>query len=119
MGYIAPHRGETIIDGTRFEWGLRTYVMGVINTTPDSFSGDGLGGDVEAARAQALQFQGWGADIIDVGGESTRPPSVYSGVKPVSVEEELSRVIPVIESLSDVLEVRVRPSRVRPWKASL
>ena len=107
MDYIAPRRGDTRVGGTRFEWGSRTYIMGVINATPDSFSGDGLDGDVEAARAQALQFQEWGADIIDVGGESTRPRSVYSGVKPVSVEEELSRVIPVIESLSDVLRVPV------------
>ena len=107
MDLIAPHRGETKIGGTRFVWGARTYVMGVINATPDSFSSDGLGGDVEAATAQALQFQQLGADIIDVGGESTRPPSVYSGVKTVSAEEELSRVIPVIESLRDTLQVPV------------
>jgi dihydropteroate synthase len=107
MDYITPHRGETTIGGTRFSWGARTYVMGVVNATPDSFSRDGVGGDVEAATAQALRFQEAGADIIDVGGESTRPPSVYSNVQPVTAEEELSRVIPVIESMSDVLQVPI------------
>ena len=66
-----------------FAWGKRTYVMGIINVTPDSFSGDGLGYDAEAALEQALRFQDEGADIIDVGGESTRP-----GSTPVTVEEE-------------------------------
>jgi dihydropteroate synthase len=69
--------------------------MGVINVTPDSFSGDGLGSDLEAAVAQARQMQAEGADILDIGGQSTRP-----GSDPVSIEEELSRVLPVIERLS-------------------
>ena len=58
-----------------FVWGARTFVMGIINVTPDSFSGDGLGTDVEAAVAQGLRFDAEGADILDVGGESTRPGS--------------------------------------------
>lgn len=77
-----------------FKWGERTYIMGVINVTPDSFSGDGVSDDVEAAAALAQRFLAEGADILDVGGESTRP-----GSSTISVEEELRRVIPVIERL--------------------
>ena len=54
------------------EWGQRTYVMGVVNVTPDSFSNDGLADDIEASLEQALRMEEEGADIIDVGGESTR-----------------------------------------------
>lgn len=78
-------------------WGTRTFVMGIINVTPDSFSGDGLltKDPVAAALDQAQRFVAAGADILDVGGESTRP-----GAQEVSQEEELRRVIPVIEALS-------------------
>ena len=109
-------RGTTRIGGTRFEWGSRTYVMGVINMTPDSFSGDGLGDDVEAALQQALEFQESGADIIDVGGESTRPPAVYAGAESTSEDEELARVIPVIEALKRDLSV---PVSVDTYKAGV
>ncbi len=81
--------------------------MGIVNATPDSFSGDGVGGDVDAAVAQALRFQAEGADIIDIGGESTRPPSLYTGAEPVPVAEELRRIIPVIEALEDVLSIPI------------
>src|ERR1700746_2302793 len=60
----------------RFEWGARTYVMGIVNVTPDSFSGDGLGSDADAAVAQGMRMVGEGADMLDVGGESTRPGHV-------------------------------------------
>ena len=83
-------------------WGERTYVMGILNVTPDSFSGDGVGDDVDAALARAKQLAAEGADIIDIGGESTRP-----GAPPVSVEEELKRVIPVIEGLAAELSTPV------------
>ncbi len=77
----------------------RTYVMGIINVTGDSFSGDGIltaGQDaVQAALEQARQFAAAGADILDVGGESTRP-----GSQPVSAEEELERVLPVVRALA-------------------
>ena len=99
--------GKTVIGGKPFEWGKRTYVMGVINVTPDSFSGDGLGTDVEAARQLALQFQQWGADIVDVGGESTRPASIYAGAAATSLDEELSRVIPAIQAIADDLEIPI------------
>ena len=78
----------------QFVWGSRTYVMGVINVSPDSFSGDGLGRDVEAAVEQGRRFEAEGADILDVGGESTRP-----GFEPIPVEEEMRRVVPVIRRL--------------------
>jgi dihydropteroate synthase len=81
-------------------WGERTYVMGILNVTPDSFSGDGLADDVKAAVARAKQLASEGADIIDIGGESTRPNAT-----PVSAEEELRRVIPVIERLAGELSV--------------
>ncbi len=87
------------------EWGQRTYIMGIINCTPDSFSGDGLmnARDVtEAAVAQARRFVAEGADILDVGGESTRPGSV-----PVGETEELARVIPVIEQIARELNVAI------------
>lgn len=80
-----------------FDWGTRTYVMGVLNVTPDSFSGDGLmshGDAVEMSLRQARYFVSNHADVLDVGGESTRP-----GSEPVSVEEERRRVIPVIKAL--------------------
>ncbi len=75
--------------------GERTLLMGIVNVTPDSFSGDGLGGDVEAAIAQGKRMAEEGADILDVGGESTRP-----GSEPVRVEDELARVLPVVEGLA-------------------
>lgn len=82
-----------------FEWGSRTYVMGILNVTPDSFSGDGIiaKGDASAlAVEQAGEFLACGADILDVGGESTRPGSAS-----VSAEEEIERVIPVVKVLRD------------------
>jgi dihydropteroate synthase len=78
-----------------FRWGSRTYVMGVVNVTPDSFSGDGLGLDLEAAVAQGRRFEEEGADILDVGGESTRP-----GFEPIPIDEELRRVVPVVRRLA-------------------
>jgi len=90
---------------TEFRWGAKTYVMGVVNLSPDSFSGDGIGDDVYAAVAQAQRMVAEGADIIDVGGESTRP-----GTKPLSiasVDEELRLVVPVIERLAVDVSVPV------------
>ena len=80
-----------------FNWGARTYVMGILNITPDSFSGDGLmsnGDRLEQAVRQAEHFLKHHADILDVGGESMRPGSL-----PVNTDEELERVIPVIEAI--------------------
>lgn len=90
---------------TRFRWGERTYVMGVINLSPDSFSGDGLGNNIKAVVAQARRLVAEGADIIDIGGESTRP-----GTQPIStdnVDEELRLVIPAIERLASELPIPI------------
>jgi len=84
-----------------FDWGKRTYIMGVTNVSPDSFSGDGLA-DAEGAVAWAKRLASEGADIIDIGGESTRP-----GSNPVSTDEELRRVIPVVETLSQEISVPI------------
>ncbi len=94
--------GSLSIAGRAFDWGDRTYIMGVVNVTPDSFSGDGLGDDIEAALAQAERMIEEGADLIDVGGESTRP-----GSEPISIEEELGRVVPVIEALAQRADVPI------------
>jgi dihydropteroate synthase len=88
-----------------FRWGQKTYVMGVCNLSPDSFSGDGLGGDVEATLAQAQCMVAEGADIIDIGGESTRP-----GKEPLRVDDiddELRLVIPAIERLAAEMPVPI------------
>jgi dihydropteroate synthase len=90
------------IGGRRFEWGSRTYVMGIINTTPDSFSGDGVGTDQERAVAQGLQMVLEGADMLDVGGESTRP-----GHEPITVADEIARTEAVVARLSRQAEVPV------------
>lgn len=79
---------------TDLELGNRTLIMGILNVTPDSFSDGGLWDDPDKAVEHALQMAADGADIIDIGGESTRP-----GHKPVGLEEELARVLPVIESI--------------------
>src|SRR5712691_2208563 len=83
------------IGGHRFEWGSHTYVMGIVNVTPDSFSGDGLGDDRDAAVAQGLRMVEEGADLLDVGGESTRPGHV-----PISPGEEIARTEEVVRRLS-------------------
>jgi dihydropteroate synthase len=83
--------------GRVLELGRRTLVMGIVNVTPDSFSGDGLADDIEAAIAQGTGSIEAGCDIVDVGGESTRP-----GSEGVSVDEELERVLPVIEALAEM-----------------
>jgi len=86
----------------RFDWGSRTYVMGIVNVTPDSFSGDGLGGDRDAAVAQGLRMAAEGADFVDIGGESTRPGHV-----PVSATEEIARTEEVVRRLSKEAAVPV------------
>jgi dihydropteroate synthase len=90
------------IGGRLFEWGSRTYVMGIINVTPDSFSGDGLMASstdpVAAAVAQARQMAEEGADILDIGGQSTRP-----GHAELPTNEELARVIPVVNEVRRAL----------------
>ena len=92
-------------------WGSRTYVVGILNMTPDSFSGDGIGGDVRRAVAQAARFVEQGADILDIGGESTRP-----GANTVSLQEELDRVLPAIEAIHREVEA---PLSIDTYKADV
>jgi dihydropteroate synthase len=116
MQFVTSHTGTTFINGKPFEWGRKTYVMGIVNVTPDSFSGDGVGSNVEIAVQQAQRFQECGADIIDVGGESTRPKYVYSDARIIPADEELSRVIPVIQALTKAVDI---PVSIDTYKASV
>jgi dihydropteroate synthase len=86
---------------TEFHWGKRTYVMGVVNVSPDSFSGDGTS-DIETAVTQSYRFVDEGADVLDIGGESTQP-----GFSQITVEEEIRRVVPVIEQLTSKINVPI------------
>ncbi|MSP79072.1 MAG: dihydropteroate synthase [Dehalococcoidia bacterium] len=97
------------IGNADFHWGERTYLMGIVNMTPDSFSGDGLGINLEAAAQQALSFARDGADIIDIGGQSTRPPgrTYGAGAAPVTDAEEAQRVVPLIKRLAQTLNVPI------------
>jgi dihydropteroate synthase len=92
----------TRIGPSTFRWGERTYVMGILNVTPDSFSGDGIlaaGGDpVEAAVRQARQMVKEGADLLDIGGESTRP-----GHDPIDAATERGRVVPIVAAVRAAL----------------
>ena len=95
-----------------FPWGRRTCLMAILNVTPNSFSGDGLAGDVEAAVQRARQAAASGADVIDVGGEST---AYYKpGYVPVTETEELARVLPVIERLAGELAVPISIDTRKP-----
>jgi dihydropteroate synthase len=99
-----PHRAA-------LQLGTRTLVMGILNITPDSFADGGYHLDPDAAVEAALRMAGDGADIIDVGGESTRP-----GAEPVSADEERRRVLPVIERLASRIDI---PISVDTYKASV
>jgi dihydropteroate synthase len=105
-GTLAAYRAwppQPIVAGaTELAWGQKTHVMGIINATPDSFSGDGVGTDVDLAVQQAQAFVEAGADILDIGGESTRP-----GSKPVDAETEQDRVLPVIEAVAGAVDIPI------------
>ncbi|HVH64486.1 MAG TPA: dihydropteroate synthase [Candidatus Acidoferrum sp.] len=92
----------TRIGGRDFLWGSRTYVMGIVNVTPDSFSGDGLM-DLEAAVTRARQMEEEGADLLDIGGESTRPETWSAPGLPEA--NELARVLPIIEAVVDAVSI--------------
>src|SRR6478735_5190078 len=92
-----------------FDFTRRGAIMGVLNVTPDSFSDGGRWVDVEAAVAHAREMAAEGAEIIDVGGESTRP-----GAEPVDENEELRRVIPVIERLAATSDFSILIDTMKP-----
>jgi len=101
------------------EWGKRTYVMGILNITPDSFSGDGLllGGDIERHLDEiveaAVVMVDDGADILDIGGESTRP-----GATPISARDELTRVVPAIRAIRAAVDIPLSIDTYRATVAS-
>ena len=91
---------QITIRNQSFEWGKRTYLMGVLNVTPDSFSDGGDFNTIESALAQAENMVKSGVDIIDIGGQSTRP-----GAAEISLAEEIDRVIPVVQMLRQKAEI--------------
>ncbi|MGZ4144164.1 MAG: dihydropteroate synthase [Actinomycetota bacterium] len=97
-----PIRDLPLADGRVLLLSERAHVMGILNVTPDSFSDGGRYFDVEAALKQGIALADDGADLIDVGGESTRP-----GADPVETAEEIRRVVPVIEALADAVSVPI------------
>ena len=116
MDKSTTHKVSTKIGDSLFEWGKRTYVMGIINATPDSFSGDGSGSDIDAALGRTLLFEKWGADIVDIGGESTRPREIYENSEPISADAELSRVIPIIQAIKRETSI---PISIDTYKAKV
>lgn len=99
-----------------FDYNKRTYIMGILNVTPDSFSDGGKFNSVYEALKHAIKMVEEGADIIDLGGESTRPGHIYVDVDYVDVDEELRRVIPVIKKLKEELDT---PISVDTYKAKV
>jgi dihydropteroate synthase len=97
--------------GRALALGERCLLMGILNVTPDSFADGGSYLDPQAAVARALQLEAEGADIVDIGGESTKP-----GAEPVSLDEELARVLPVVQGLAGRLRV---PISVDTYKAGV
>ena len=95
--------------GRRLTLGGRTLLMGILNITPDSFSDGGRYLDPEVASAKALKLVAEGADILDLGGESSRP-----GAKPVALKEELKRTIPVIKKLSGIIKIPISIDTAKP-----
>lgn len=106
-----PDLPSVEIGGQTFDFNSELYLMGVLNVTPDSFSDGGAYFDVDSAVDRACQMVHAGADIIDVGGESTRP-----GAEPVPESDELSRVLPVIEQLDEQIDV---PISIDTYKAEV
>lgn len=103
-------RTYAFADGVKLELGSRTLIMGILNTTPDSFSDGGRYNNVESAVRHARELADEGADIIDIGGESTRP-----GFAAVPLEEELNRVLPVIRAIREALPAM--PLSIDTYKA--
>ncbi|MCI0887410.1 MAG: dihydropteroate synthase, partial [Chloroflexi bacterium] len=100
-------KGVTRVGNREFAWGARTYVMAILNVTPDSFSGDGVGKNMDLAIRRAVQFQRDGADILDIGGESSRPRNAYPDATEVPAQEEIERVVPVIEAVAARVDIPI------------
>lgn len=113
--FSSTHPGLTL-RGHRLEWGTQTYLMGILNVTPDSFSDGGQFSTVEAAIQQAAALVDSGADILDIGGQSTRPQA-----EEVALDEELQRVLPVIQAIRShsTTAVQTVPISVDTTKAAV
>ncbi len=107
----SPHL--KVANGESLIWGRRTYVMGIINVSPDSFAGDGLASDLPAVVEQALRFQTDGADLLDIGAQSTRP-----GHTTISVEEEQARLLPALEAIAPEVTLPISVDTYRAPVAS-
>ena len=98
-----------VADNQPLVWGLRTYVMGIINVSPDSFSGDGFDCNIQGVIDQGLRFQTEGADILDLGAQSTRP-----GYQEITDDEELRRLMPALEGLIDTVDIPISVDTHKP-----
>lgn len=110
----SPDRLWRVAHGRSLQLGACARIMGIVNATPDSFSGDGLAGAVDAAVDQALAMVEQGADIIDIGGESTRP-----GAEPVTAAQEQARILPIVEALAARSETLISVDTYRAETAEL
>ncbi|BAY40861.1 dihydropteroate synthase [Nostoc sp. NIES-2111] len=99
---------KLVIRDRCFDWGQRTYLMGVLNVTPDSFSDGGKFNTTSAALAQAQALVAAGADIIDIGGQSTRP-----GAEQITLAEEMERVLPIVEVVRSQISVPISVDTTR------
>ena len=102
-----------VANGESLIWGRRTYIMGIINVSPDSFAGNGLASDLPAVVEQALRFQAEGADLLDIGAQSTRPSHTT-----ISVEEELARLLPALEAIAPEVALPISVDTYRSPVAS-
>lgn len=100
-----------VSNGENIVWGNRTYIMGIINITPDSFSGDGLGTNIKKIVDQAQRFEFEGADFLDLGAESTRP-----GHLQITIEDEIERLIPAIKAVIPKIKI---PVSIDTYKAEV
>ena len=100
------------IKNREYKWGDRTYVMGIVNITPDSFSGDGLMGRETEALEKSINFAEYGADFIDVGAESTRPNHIQ-----ITEAEEINRILDIIEKIAINVNIPVSVDTYKPTVA--
>ena len=102
-----------VADKQPLVWGYRTYVMGIINVSPDSFSGDGFDSDIDGVIKQGLTFQSEGADILDIGAQSTRP-----GHLEITPRTELDRLIPALDALANKVDIPISVDTYKPEVAT-
>jgi dihydropteroate synthase len=112
--FLAAMPKNLMVRDRQFDWGDRTYIMGVLNVTPDSFSDGGKFANLDAAVVQAIEMVAAGADLIDIGGESAKP-----GATSVDVETELARTIPTITAIRQHPQIKDIPISIDTTKAAV